>query len=92
MAVYIALLIPTCVLLYANGYVGPVFLTVSVLLSIWWLTDTMQGFRSRDDAKWARGNFLISVNYLLIIFVVMVLDAKNFYRSRLIDWLNHWLY
>lgn len=92
MAVYIALLIPTCVLLYAYGYVGPVFLAVSVLLSAWWLIDTLAGFRARDDAKWARGNFLISVNYLLVIFIVMVLDAKNFYRSRLMDWLNHWIY
>jgi len=75
MAVYILLLIPTCVLLYAYGYAGVYFLAVSVLLGGIWLIHILSGLRARDDAQWAKRDFLISVNYLFLVFIVMILDA-----------------
>lgn len=75
MALYIALLIPTCVLFYAYGYAGVYFLAVSVLLGGIWLIHALSGLRARDDVRWARRDFLFSVNYLFLVFVVMILDV-----------------
>jgi protoheme IX farnesyltransferase len=33
------------------------------------------GFRAKDDVQWAKSMFLFSINYLTILFIVMVLDT-----------------
>jgi heme o synthase len=74
---YIALLIPTGILLYTYDYVGVVFLIISTLLSTGWLVQTLMGLRAKDIDKWAKTNFLISVNYLMIIFILMMVDTAH---------------
>lgn len=74
---YIALLIPASILMYAYGYVGPFFLGLSVVLGLVWLVHALSGLRAKDDEKWAKADFLISVNYLMIMFVTMILDARG---------------
>ncbi|EFM08714.1 protoheme IX farnesyltransferase [Paenibacillus curdlanolyticus YK9] len=74
---YITLLVATGILLYAYDYVGVVFLILSTLLSVAWLVQTLMGLRAPDVDKWAKTNFLISVNYLMIIFIVMMADTVH---------------
>lgn len=73
---YIALLLPTSILFYTYGYVGIYFLIISLLIAVVWLVHTLGGSRAKDTDKWAKTNFLISVNYLMVIFIVMILDTK----------------
>ncbi len=72
---YIALLIPTGILFYMYGYVGIYFLIISVIGGVVWLIHTLRGPSAPDTEKWAKTNFLISVNYLMVVFLVMILDT-----------------
>ncbi|MUT67565.1 heme o synthase [Paenibacillus sp. NEAU-GSW1] len=72
---YVVLLIPTCILLYAYGYTGVVFLIISALASVIWAVHTVMGLKAKDDEKWAKANFLISVNYLMVVFIVMIANT-----------------
>lgn len=73
---YIALLIPAGILFNYFGYVGIYFLIISVLFGAVWLVHTIRGINAKDTDKWAKVNFLISVNYLMVIFIVMILNTK----------------
>lgn len=74
---YVLLLLPTVVLLYSFGYAGIYFLIISVVLSVVWLVHTLLGISAKDTEKWAKVNFLISVNYLMIVFIAMILDTAR---------------
>ncbi|WP_017753587.1 heme o synthase [Calidifontibacillus oryziterrae] len=67
---FVACLIPLPFLLLQ---LGSVFLTVSLLLSIGWLIVGVYGFFMKDDLKWANWMFVYSLNYLTIIFVLMII-------------------
>ncbi|KQL45789.1 protoheme IX farnesyltransferase [Brevibacillus choshinensis] len=77
MVPYIVLLVPASVLLYTYGYVGTYFLVLSVVLAVVWLGHTVAGFRAKNDEKWAKTNFIISINYLMIMFLTMILDTNR---------------
>ncbi|UQZ82331.1 Protoheme IX farnesyltransferase 1 [Paenibacillus konkukensis] len=72
---YVVLLIPSVILLFTYHYVGYVFLAVSLLGGVIWLVHTLLGLYAKDDEKWAKTNFLISVNYLMLVFIVMFLNT-----------------
>ncbi|MCY9670295.1 heme o synthase [Paenibacillus alginolyticus] len=74
---YVALLFPTVILLYMYDYTGAVFLIVSLLASIVWLWHTLRGRTTMDTERWAKTNFLISVNYLMVVFFLMILDTPG---------------
>ncbi|THF82625.1 heme o synthase [Cohnella fermenti] len=74
---YIALLLVASILLYAYDYVGIVFLILSVIILACWLVHALSGFRTRDTTKWAKTDFLFSVNYLLVMFIAMILDTNG---------------
>lgn len=74
---YIALLLPTEILMYLYGYSGGAFLIVSLLASIVWLFHTQLGRTTADTERWAKTNFLISVNYLLVVFFMMIVDTAG---------------
>ncbi|MEK3882883.1 heme o synthase [Paenibacillus sp. PL2-23] len=74
---YVLLLIPTVWLLFELEYVGWYFLVISLALSVLWLVHTLTGLKAKDTEKWAKANFLISVNYLMIVFIVMILDTAR---------------
>ncbi|KKO52555.1 heme o synthase [Paenibacillus sp. DMB20] len=71
---YVALLLPTVILMFLYDYSGIVFLTVSLFGSLLWLWHTVRGITKFQNERWAKTNFLISVNYLMIVFVTMILD------------------
>ncbi|MGE6576409.1 heme o synthase [Paenibacillus xylanexedens] len=72
---YVFLLLPAVFLLYYYNYVGLVFLIVSLVGGLIWFVHTLSGLKTQDDEKWAKVNFLISVNYLMLVFIVMVANT-----------------
>lgn len=73
---YIVLLIPLGILFFYYGYVGYVFLTISIVAGIVWFIHTLTGFKAKNTEKWAKVNFIISVNYLMLVFLVMIGDTR----------------
>ncbi|WP_449538690.1 heme o synthase [Ferdinandcohnia sp. Marseille-Q9671] len=67
---YVACLFP---LPFFLDDLGTTFIVIATFLNIGWLILSIKGFSVKDDNKWARWNFLYSVNYILIIFLSMVL-------------------
>ncbi|MFS1514080.1 heme o synthase [Chengkuizengella sp. SCS-71B] len=74
---YVLLLIPVNIMFYVFGYVGMFYLIVSNLLSIIWFIYCIAGFVTKDDDKWARKTFLFSINYLMINFLVMIINTTS---------------
>lgn len=72
---YVVLLIPAGILLYVYGYVGWIFPIVSTALGLIWMYICVSGLRGADETKWARGAFLFSIQYLLIIIFVMIVNT-----------------
>lgn len=67
--VYIACLLPLPFFLTSLGIP---FVVIASLLNIGWLIMAIQGFSAKDDVKWARKIFIYSLNYLVILFLMMV--------------------
>lgn len=74
---YVVLLLPTVILIYVYGYAGIIFLTVSLLAGIVWVWHTLRGTSAPDNDQWAKANFLLSVNYLMVVFFIMILDTAG---------------
>lgn len=74
---YIVLLLPTSIFMYTYGYVGIYFLVISLALGLVWFVHAAMGLKTKDTDKWAKRDFIISVNYLMIIFLVMILDTTG---------------
>lgn len=69
-AVYVACLLP---LPFYLGSLGMTFVVIATLLNIGFLAVSLSGFFTKNDVKWANVVFLYSVNYLAILFIMMVL-------------------
>ncbi|MFC4597064.1 heme o synthase [Cohnella hongkongensis] len=74
---YILLLIPASILMYSYGYVGIYFLVLSVGIAAVWFVHALGGLRAKDDEKWAKMDFMISINYLMVMFFVMILNTTG---------------
>ncbi|WP_409342195.1 heme o synthase [Paenibacillus sp. MBLB4367] len=72
---YVIPLVPVSMLLYLYDYVGVVYLIGSALLGLIWVVMCMAGFRAKDNEQWAKKVFLFSINYLTILFLIMVIDT-----------------
>ena len=68
--IYIACLLPLPFLLVS---LGTTFIVIATIMNVGWLIVGIAGFFTKDDLKWARVNFLYSVNYLAILFILMIL-------------------
>ncbi|UOQ46495.1 heme o synthase [Halobacillus salinarum] len=73
--VYVACLLPLPVYLAS---LGSIFLIVSLLISLGWLILGLAGFIMKNDEKWATWMFVYSLNYMTIIFLMMVLVTLPF--------------
>jgi heme o synthase len=71
-AVYVACLLPLPFLLPALGLT---FIIIATVLNVVFLGLSIAGFYTKNDVKWARVIFLYSVNYLTIIFFMMIFIA-----------------
>lgn len=67
---YVAPLVPISLMLYEFGII---YTIVAAALGIGWLIVGLAGFKMKEDMKWARWMFVYSLNYLTILFVLMVI-------------------
>lgn len=72
---YVVLLLPATVLFFNYGLVGYLFLIPTLALNLYWLYHCILGFKAADDAVWAKKNFYLSITYLMIAFILMVVDS-----------------
>lgn len=70
MVLYISCLFP---LPFFLEELGTVFMIIATFLNIIWLGLSVKSLLSNDDLKWAHIHFLYSVNYIAILFFMMVL-------------------
>lgn len=68
--IYVACLLPLPFFLVS---LGTVFIVVATVLNVLWILLSVGGFFTNSDVKWARAQFLYSVNYLAILFVLMII-------------------
>ena len=68
--IYVACLLP---LPFFLASLGTVFLVIATLLNVIFLVASIAGFFTKQDVRWARMIFLYSVNYLAILFIMMIL-------------------
>ncbi|GEL08616.1 protoheme IX farnesyltransferase [Salisediminibacterium halotolerans] len=66
---YVAALIPVSLLVADFGII---YTVSAVLLGGGWLVLGLSGLRAKDDVKWARQMFVYSLNYLTVLFVLMI--------------------
>lgn len=67
--IYVACLFP---LPFFLGSLGTLFLVIATLLNIGFLLASINGFFTKNDRKWSHMLFLFSVNYLAILFIMMI--------------------
>ncbi|MFC7392421.1 heme o synthase [Scopulibacillus cellulosilyticus] len=70
MVIYVAALFPASLFLYT---LGPWYLAAAVILGLGWLAVSIAGFFMKDTIKWSRIMFVYSLNYMTILFAVMIL-------------------
>lgn len=67
---YVAALLPVS-LLVVNF--GAIYTVTAGILGAGWLILGLTGFKTQNDVKWATNMFIYSLNYLTILFVVIIL-------------------
>lgn len=70
MLFYIICLLPLPFMLTSLGIF---YVAVLNILNLIWLAVMFWGFTAEDHTEWARRNFLFSVNYLLIVFLLAII-------------------
>ncbi|QKY68929.1 heme o synthase [Lentibacillus sp. CBA3610] len=73
--VYITCLLP---LPFLMASLGTTFMIIATLLNVGWLALGISGFFTKNDLKWANRIFIYSLNYLTIMFLMMVLVTLEF--------------
>lgn len=68
--VYVTCLLPLPFFLTS---LGTIFVVIATILNVLWILLSIGGFFTNSDRKWARAQFLFSVNYLAILFVLMII-------------------
>ena len=75
MVLYIVAFIISTVLLTFAGYTGYMYLIASTIVGVAWLALCMNGFRSLDDARWARQMFACSLAVIMVLCGVIIVDV-----------------
>lgn len=68
--IYVACLLP---LPFFLVQLGTVFIVIATILNLAWIVLAISGFFMKNDLKWAHMNFLYSVNYLMILFLLTII-------------------
>ncbi|GGJ86987.1 protoheme IX farnesyltransferase 2 [Lentibacillus kapialis] len=72
--VYIVCLLP---LPFFMASLGNAFIVMATLLNAGWLAIGISGFFMKNDLKWANMIFIYSLNYLTLLFVMMVVVTSE---------------
>lgn len=67
--VYIACLLPLPFFLTS---LGTIFVVLITAMNIGWIIVGCRGFFMKDDLKWANNIFIYSLNYLFVLFLLMI--------------------
>jgi len=67
---YIGCLLP---LPFYLAPLGTAFIALATLLNIGWLVMSVSRYFKKDDLIWAHMNFIYSVNYIMILFLLMII-------------------
>jgi heme o synthase len=68
--IYVAFLLP---LPFFLASLGTAFIVLATIFNLGWLAVSIGGFFTKDDLKWAHVVFIYSVNYITILFLLMVI-------------------
>lgn len=74
---YVIPLVPVSLLLYITDYVGIFYFISALVLGLIWVVMCVRGFRAEDEIKWSKGVFVFSINYLTLLFIIMILDTAG---------------
>lgn len=69
--VYISLFIAACVWLTVAGRTGYVFASVMAIMGLYWLSTGLAGFSTKDDNKWARQMFGVSLRVIMVLAILL---------------------
>jgi protoheme IX farnesyltransferase len=72
---YIVLLVPVSMLLTVYDYTGQIYFYSAMALGLWWAIMSIRGFKAENEELWAKKMFIYSINYLTLLFLIMVLDT-----------------
>ncbi|OIK08430.1 protoheme IX farnesyltransferase [Bacillus sp. MUM 116] len=75
--VYSACLLP---LPFYLGSLGTPFVVIATLLNLGWIGVSIAGFFTKNNFKWAKVVFLYSVNYITIIFLLMIIVTLPIFK------------
>ncbi|UCZ51863.1 heme o synthase [Bacillus shivajii] len=67
---YVAAIIPVSLTV---AHFGVIYTVVATILGVGWLALGLAGYKYKDDIKWAKQMFVYSLNYLTILFALMVI-------------------
>lgn len=71
---YTILLVAVTLLPFATGESGLVYLIGACVLNGWFFYHALCLYRSRDNARWAMPTFVASINYLMYLFALLLID------------------
>lgn len=74
---YVAVLVPVSLLLFLYHYVNVIYLIAAAVMGLMWAWTALKGFKAKDDHQWATKMFVLSINYLTILFIIMVITTTN---------------
>ncbi|HEU4963504.1 MAG TPA: heme o synthase [Bacilli bacterium] len=73
---WIAALIPATLLLFKIEGLGYTYLITGLVLVGLWFAHALSGFFVKDDIKWARQSFVLSLIYLTVMNIVIIIEAS----------------
>jgi protoheme IX farnesyltransferase len=77
MVLYTIAFLIAALLLTVMGYTGYIYFVVAALLGLAWLVLCIQGFKTTNDARWARKVFLFSLIVITGLSVMMAVDVVS---------------
>ncbi|HWZ65435.1 MAG TPA: heme o synthase [Patescibacteria group bacterium] len=78
---YVITFIASSLLLVPLGYTNSFYLVVMILLGVLWLRKGLGGFKAKDDEKWARGMFGLS---LMVLMGFSIMISTNAWTDKLV--------
>ncbi|VAY02146.1 Protoheme IX farnesyltransferase [Arsenophonus endosymbiont of Aleurodicus dispersus] len=73
---YIIAFMVATFMLTTSGYAGYKYLIVAALVSLWWISMAVSGFKNQnDDRLWARKLFIFSIVAITALSVMMSIDS-----------------
>lgn len=72
MIIYVAVLVPTSLLLYS---LGVIYTAAAAILGFGWLALAVYGLYTGNTVKWSRIMFVASLNYMTLLFIAMIVST-----------------